>query len=209
MGDIAIIYGLVDPRDRQLRYIGLSKNGMRRPREHSKGWSLREDGNTHKANWIRQLLSTGAQPEVVVIQSFDDPAILPEAEMHWIAYFKKMGYKLTNGTAGGDGNLNPTAGVRLKMSSALRGRKLSPESIAKREATRGPHVVSPETRVRMSVTHTIANAHLQRPVVDQDGNRYSGVSTAARQLGIPAGNIVAVLKGRRSHAGGRVFTYAS
>jgi len=50
----SFIYGLIDPRTREVRYIGKSARGMQRPLEHSKPCYLRRD-RTHKANWIREL----------------------------------------------------------------------------------------------------------------------------------------------------------
>ena len=38
-----LIYGLVDPRDGQLRYVGKSTSGLRRPRSHWYPRVIRED----------------------------------------------------------------------------------------------------------------------------------------------------------------------
>lgn len=46
----------------------------------------------------------GLRPQVVVIQEFDTPDILSQAEMHWISYFRKSGHPLTNLTDGGEGS---------------------------------------------------------------------------------------------------------
>src|SRR5438105_11913465 len=107
-----IIYGLIDPRDGQLRYVGKSVSGMNRPKAHMQHVFLQS--NTHKVNWIRQLKALGLQYGIVVIQSLDDKEMLSQAEIFWIAYFRQLGCPLTNLTAGGEGMLGhrPSAAHR-------------------------------------------------------------------------------------------------
>lgn len=96
-----LIYGLIDPVTRQLRYIGKSQRGLLRPQQHSMPSYL--GGNTHKNNWVKSLLSMGTKPEIVIIQEFDSPDILSQAEIHWISYFRDLGCPLTNHCRGGNG----------------------------------------------------------------------------------------------------------
>lgn len=98
-----IIYGLVDPRDGQLRYVGKSCSGKKRPSNTHRRSLAGREGRTHKANWIFNLHESGFRPGIVVIQEFDSSEILSFAERHWIAYFRQMGCPLTNLTDGGDG----------------------------------------------------------------------------------------------------------
>jgi len=99
-----MIYGLVDPRDGQLRYVGKSSNGLSRPRTHWKNTRLRESRD-HCHNWIRNVLLSGRVPDVVVIQDIceNDSDILNDSEVFWISYFRKMGCHLTNMSDGGEG----------------------------------------------------------------------------------------------------------
>lgn len=50
-------------------------------------------------------------------------------------------------------------------------------------------------------------AHRRKPIQDQHGRVYPGVNAAARQLGLSAGNITMVLKGKYKQTGGLTFSY--
>lgn len=97
-----IIYGLIDPRNSELKYIGKSCSGLRRPRRHW-GHALQSDKNTKKANWIKKLLRLGLIPEVIVLEIHNSNDELIEAEIDLIAYYRSIGCNLTNIRTGGDG----------------------------------------------------------------------------------------------------------
>ena len=98
-----LIYGLVDPRNGMLRYVGWSSNGMGRPIAR------------HAAkcrNWEKSLKNAGVKKQVVIFQEFPELAACSKDEVNaalkmiepgWIAHFKKMGFDLTNMTDGGEG----------------------------------------------------------------------------------------------------------
>jgi hypothetical protein len=97
-----IVYGLVDPRDGQLRYVGKSCSGKRRARQHANpSRSIRDF--TYKGNWVNGLVAAGLRPEVEVLEFVGDAQSLDEAERFWIAYYRGLGCRLTNLTDGGDG----------------------------------------------------------------------------------------------------------
>ncbi len=98
-----IIYALIDKFTGELRYIGKSVSGICRPKEHFKPCNLKN--NSYKTNWVRQHIAKGEKPEIVILESFEDPNSLFEAEMFWIAYYKGLGSRLTNLTDGGEGNI--------------------------------------------------------------------------------------------------------
>lgn len=92
-----LIYGLIDPRTNQLRYVGKSKNGIKRAR-------ALHTGCPHCYNWQRQMQRSGVMAEVEILQDgIEDRAELRDAEEHWIAYFKFVGCDLTNIRNGGQG----------------------------------------------------------------------------------------------------------
>lgn len=93
------IYGLVDPRDGQLRYVGKTTRKLSRRLIEHLGKSTKK---THKSNWLAALAKLGLKPTLVEIQVVDIE-VENQAETHWIAYFKSLGFRLTNGTVGGDG----------------------------------------------------------------------------------------------------------
>jgi len=122
-----LIYGLVDPRTEALRYVGKTTIGHGRYRAHLHRQSLQS--GTHKNNWIKSLMATGLAPKWVIIQDFgSDGDILSQAEIFWIAYFRKAGHKLTNLTPGGDGNSNPTQETIEKQRAAHLGKRPTPEA---------------------------------------------------------------------------------
>ena len=155
-----LIYGLIDPRDGQLRYVGKSSAGLRRPRSHIFPSALKKE-HTHKAYWLRRLIAAGLQPEIEVLETA--PADIDDAEKFWIAYFKSIGCNLTNLTEGGEGvvGLRHSAAARAKMSAVRRGVPKSPEWRAKIAASnRGqprPWLVgrpkSPEERAKLSAAN--------------------------------------------------------
>jgi hypothetical protein len=146
-----IIYGLVDPRSGQLRYIGKSTSGIRRVREHSYPSFLKRE-QTHKTKWIRQLAEQGMTPNAVVVQELPDAEGLYEAERGWIAYFRSMGCPLTNLTDGGEGvpGHRVEASTRAKISQALKGHPGFPGSGAPKGNKNASGPRSEAVRLKMS-----------------------------------------------------------
>lgn len=126
------IYGLTDPRTGEVRYVGKSATGMKRPKLHGKPSCLAKD-ETHKANWIRSLLAQGIHYVVEVLQYVGSREELNSAERYWIREARNAGWKLTNHTDGGDGLSGATfsAEHRANISKANRGRKLTAEQKAR------------------------------------------------------------------------------
>lgn len=216
-----IIYGLVDPRDGQLRYVGKSVRGLGRPKEHTS----RKNERTHKANWIQQLQALGLKYEIVIIQELDGPEILSQAEVFWIAYFRQLGCNLTNATDGGEGTLGrevsaatkelhrqhalgkvATQETRDRMASMKKGRPLA---LSHRErislGRQGCKNKSPMTvEGKVSRSRTLGG----RPIVDQNGTLYLGVRDAARRIGIDKRAIQMTLRGLQRKTRGFVLRYA-
>lgn len=96
-----IIYGLIDPRNGQLRYIGKSETGKSRLTEHLKPSSLAND--THKDRWLKQLVALNLKPAFIVLEEFSIPDELFAAEEFWYEYFVGLGCNLTNSTKCGRG----------------------------------------------------------------------------------------------------------
>lgn len=131
------IYGLVDPRNGNLRYVGKTERKLSVRLNHhmhralKRGWR-----NTHKNCWIRALHREGLTPSIVAIFECDDELFLSEAEVFWIGYFRGLGFSLTNATDGGEGcrGYKHTEESRKKMSKAKVGR-LMPEEQKKLRRT--------------------------------------------------------------------------
>lgn len=97
-----LIYGLVDPRTDEIRYIGKSCNGLTRPKAHGLPSCLKKDCG-HKGNWIRQLQSEGLEYRIAILEESTRAIDLADLESYWIAQGKGIRWRLTNLTAGGEG----------------------------------------------------------------------------------------------------------
>ncbi len=120
------IYGLLDPRTNEVRYIGKSSTGMKRPRLHGKPSCLAKE-TTYKARWIRSLRAAGFDYKIELLEIVATRAELNDAERYWIREAKAHGWRLTNLTDGGDGLSGATFSNehRSRISAANKGRKLT------------------------------------------------------------------------------------
>ena len=102
--NVSYIYGLVDPRTNEIRYIGKADNFKKRLSEHLRPANLKMGG--HKNHWIKQLLSINLEPEIIILEIVDSKNCY-EKEKEWIRFYGRE--NLTNDTDGGEGvcNLSP------------------------------------------------------------------------------------------------------
>jgi group I intron endonuclease len=145
--ETTFIYGLWDPRNGRLRYVGKSDNPKQRLIGHV---SIAKKELNPCASWIRSLLKQDLRPLVTVLEEV--PVSEWEAtERHWIEKCRDLGIKLTNLLDGGEGGsvpgrkhsketrekmsraqkgrpgVSPSQETREKIRKALKGRKLPPE----------------------------------------------------------------------------------
>lgn len=155
-----VIYGLIDPNTNMLKYIGYSCNLPKRIIAHCNPCNLQK--MTHKNNWLKQLIAGGQKPIVIILERYDSPNELPEAEKEVIAYYRFLGCKLLNGTDGGDGCLGRILSeeTKRKIATSNTGKKQSLETRAKwRAANKGKpspnkgKKASPELRKKLSEAH--------------------------------------------------------
>jgi hypothetical protein len=92
------IYGLIDPRNNEVKYVGKTFRLERRFKDH-----LTEKGNTLKTSWIKKLKKLNLVPELFIL---DETNILEcdLLEIFWISQMKTWGFDLKNMTKGGDGS---------------------------------------------------------------------------------------------------------
>jgi hypothetical protein len=128
-GAWSYIYGLHDPRTGELRYIGKSD----RPRERLQN-QMNERADTHRCHWLNELRSLGLRPEQVIIDAVPADTDWQVVERSYIAAAREAGYRLTNGTAGGDGVVDLSDESRARIRAAWVGRKHTPEALAKMSA---------------------------------------------------------------------------
>ncbi len=118
---MARIYVLIDPRDGDIRYVGLTIQLLKeRYKVHI---STRTPKKAHCASWIKHLQNAGYQPEIRLVQEVPDEHV-GAAEVYWISYFRSIGCRLVNHTDGGEGiqGYCHSAETRAKMSASRTGK---------------------------------------------------------------------------------------
>ena len=165
------MYGLLDPRTGELRYVGKSTVGMKRPKRHCRPSGFQ--GNTHNHRWLRQMHEDGdVKPSILVLKECQSTDEALAQEIAIIAVFRQAGFNLTNLTDGGEGltgyvksraciektrmsNMGHTVSqeVRDRISKALTGRKIPKHIVEKTRIKILGHVTSEETKRKISASH--------------------------------------------------------
>ncbi len=135
------IYGLFDPRNLELRYIGRTKHPASiRVSQHIH--DAKKNNITHKDRWVNQLISEGLRPATEILEECTEDN-WSEIEQAWIAECKKFGLNLVNGTNGGDGlrvdSLTPEHREKIRIANTGKryfGRKASDETRQKMSLAR-------------------------------------------------------------------------
>jgi len=140
------IYGLIDPRSDEIRYIGKANDVAKRYGEHCR--DLR--GSTRKINWIKKLHKLGLAPRIFVLEEVDDMD-WQDAEMFWIDILRGKGISLVNGDNGGLGSGRLLEETRRKIGHYWRGRRRSEENRRNLSLAKIGHSVSSETKKRISL----------------------------------------------------------
>jgi len=181
------IYGLIDPRDGCLHYIGFAVNFQRRLSSHCSRVKLTT--NTKKNAWLRALIERGLKPELVVLEEIPltgerelDKKTLSEAEIYWIAAVRITGAVLKNATHGGEGN----PGIRHTKEWIARWSIHKPGTKHPRLGIR--HTT--ESNERNRVSNTGENSQCAKAtwaIVDELRVRYANENVSCRELGEPYG----------------------
>lgn len=165
------VYGLVDPRNGELRYVGKSSIGIKRPRVHQ--LARGRVGRTKKDSWLKSMYSDGATvPSIIILRVCANDVEVLAHEVLLIALFRNAGFNLTNLTDGGDGSsghkqspetvakrLSKTKGMKRtpEFCDAIRKRMLGkpfpPEAKEKQRIRRLGTTLSSECRMKMSLAH--------------------------------------------------------
>lgn len=88
------IYGLIDPRTNQIRYVGKTNNLKQRLFDHTR---RSKHKNTYKDKWICSLIDIGLKPLMTILEECGDD--WAEREIYHISLYEN----LTNLTKGGEG----------------------------------------------------------------------------------------------------------
>lgn len=167
LGKAVYIYTLSSPADpKNVRYVGKTIRPKARLAQH-----INDKRTTHRGNWLALLRSKGLRPLMTIIEETTLDK-WKEREVFWVAFYRKNGFNLVNSTEGGDGTeLSPEA--RAKISAAAKGRKRGPLSEERKriigDGSRGkkqsPEHVAKRTSKRIGSKHTpetIAKLSAQR-----------------------------------------------
>ena len=121
----AYIYGLYDPRNGNLRYIGKTNNLQKRFYGHNL-----EKGTNHKHHWINGLKEQGLKPEMRVIETIENSNDLDwqEREIYWIKKSLDDGHPLTNLDSGGKSGMKKSQETSERIARANTGKKRSEET---------------------------------------------------------------------------------
>lgn len=121
-GDKTNIYGLVDPRTQELRYVGKANDLYERLKQHI--WQRHHQN--HRSKWIASVIKSGFLPDIFLIEEVEISK-WQESERFWINYFKFIGANLVNHTNGGEGGggYKHTEEAKRKISESKIGKPIS------------------------------------------------------------------------------------
>jgi hypothetical protein len=110
--ELAYIYGLVDPRDNKIRYIGKTKYPKHRLSGH-----ITESKNikiiNYRIKWIRKLISIGLKPNIIFLKVCSISDFI-KYETEYIKLYSNN--SLTNSDETGQGNTNRKREVLIRQS---------------------------------------------------------------------------------------------
>ncbi len=229
------VYGLFDPRDGALRYVGCHRGVLATRLQSHLADSRKSKIATHKTNWIRKLTQMDLMPIISEIQNFFSKKEMLEAEVYWISFFRSQGCRLTNGTDGGEGVWghrhsietrtvlsqknriqfsNPENRLRHSVIAKSQwnrpGSRTAQSALKRRQYEKDPGLARRVSEGKRNFYKDHPQACLMRakPIADQFGNRYESLAVAARKLGLSQGNVSMVLRGIRPHTKGFRFVFA-
>lgn len=123
------VYALIDPRDHQPRYVGVTfhKDPSRRLKQHI--YAGRHGHHLPVSRWIGGLIKIGLEPTMMWIGRWDDRDAY-DVEIDMITRFRSYGHRLLNVTTGGlGGGTQPkSAEHRAKIGAAHKGLKKRPRT---------------------------------------------------------------------------------
>jgi len=206
---INYIYILIDPVTDAVRYVGKSVNPDQRYRKHiSEAKKLK--ANNHKINWVKSLLSQNLKPKMVVIDSTDSDWIW--LEEYWISQFITWGFKLVNGTNGGENPPSYKNKTHSDEYKEIRRNLMIINNPAKNMNKEWKNNISKALK-KNGYTPSNGVAGRTRSVIQCDlfGNKiktWDSVNEAAAGVGLKnISGIIQVCKNKRNHAGGFKWLY--
>lgn len=220
------IYALYDPISDTPKYIGKTINSLEfRLRKHIE--KSIKNRKTIKDCWIISLVDKGLKPKIEIID------IVPQDEWqfwekHYICLYKSWGFKLKNGTEGGDGTgksykhtqetLNKIflktsgdnhwmkRGLTVKFLQHLENlhRKIKGSHSNKKNKTLNEmYGCEKSLKIKMLLYKPILQFNIDGIFIKE----WDCAKTVENELNIKRSNICKVLKGNRKKAGGFIWKY--
>lgn len=195
-------------------YVGSSKNLLKRYQDHFSALK----GNYHyNAHLQRAYNKYGLSAFAFEIIELVMPWSLLDREQYWLdelkPYISQRGFNRNKLASANKTGSTPDFEVRRKLSVASRGRKQSPETIAKRFASRKGYSPSVETRQKLSAANKgksptdeaikkrIDKTEKNYIAISPDGKEFhiKGLTKFCLENNLSAGNMTRVAQGYRSH----------
>lgn len=86
------VYGLTDPDDELVHYVGRAQDVYRRYAQHL----ISPHPNAEKNEWMASVKARGKVPGLLIFEQELEDELAPEREMWWIAHYLEQGAPLTN-----------------------------------------------------------------------------------------------------------------
>lgn len=147
-GKTVLVYGLVDPRNNAIRYVGKTIHPQQRMSNH-----MNEISNCHRSHWLQELKRLGLTPTMIPLTIIDGLWPWQYEEKWWIKHLRSRGCNLVNNTDGGDGVSGLPEETRKRMGLVWLGRKHTPEALRKMAAASSGRKFSSESRAKQSRAH--------------------------------------------------------
>jgi Uri superfamily endonuclease len=193
------------------RYVGRTKKKLSyRLQDHIKS-STR--AKTHKSYWVKQQLQLGNKIIITCIQEGLESKECSIKEANYIKLLPELGYKLTNGTAGGEEVNSLSEAHKLYLSNLykgtegfFKGQKHTEESKLKMSLAQKGRAKPKEVLERLIKVN-------KKPInqLSFDKNfikKFDSIKEAADELGLKASGISMQLHGKISQTGGFKFEFA-
>jgi hypothetical protein len=115
MNDTVYIYGICDPRNQELRYVGKALNMKQRILGHKQTALIGH--KRYSCRWLKGIYQEGLEPDFFILETCTNDT-WAEAERFWISYFKYIGARLTNHREGGNGGKHSMETISLMSTKA-------------------------------------------------------------------------------------------
>lgn len=193
------IYGLLDPRNNTLRYVGQTVQSLEsRLKHHVKPCEIKKIN--YKCQWLKGVIRSGFKPKIILIQECLSVHELNEAEVFYIEYFKYIGANLVNSTPGGMGAPIGNKNSLDHRHSEESKRKIGQSSVGRKNNLGKSWSNDHKRKIAL-------NNPRRKVIKDNLGNVYESIAEASRKLGIPSFGIRRILNGKGRSYKGKTFTF--